>query len=244
MAKAVKARKAKSEDLNLSQMMIEASTGDKALNTRAYLVLREALLSGRFAPGMLLNIRPLAEELNMSPMPVREALSRLRSDGALEALANRAFRVPVPTIETYREIMILRLRLEACLCERAAVVATAEDVQEIILLYNKMMQAVDGALEDYLYAHRRFHFGIYRAARMPVVLSVAENTWLRIGPVLRASSLGTRLLQDQHHHSSMLRAVKTADPEALIRALNDDVTDGVDLIHQFLTSINSRHADG
>lgn len=238
-SKAVTGRKAKTQELKLGQIELEDYQGDGALNAKAYLVLREALLSGAFAPGMLLNIRPLAEELNMSPMPVREALSRLRSDGALEALANRAFRVPVPSIQTYREIMVLRIRLESCLCERAAVMATQQDIQHIAALFERMADATSGRLEDYLFAHRKFHFGIYKAAQMPVVLSVAENIWLRIGPVLRASSLGTRFMEDQAHHTAMLRAMKAADPEALVNSLRDDATDGIDLIYDFLGSIKS-----
>jgi DNA-binding GntR family transcriptional regulator len=96
--------------------VLDGLTDDTALNNKAYEILRENILAGGFAPGTHLNIRPIAEELGMSSTPVREALSRLRADGGLEALANRAFRIPVPTPETYREIMIMRIKLEWRCC--------------------------------------------------------------------------------------------------------------------------------
>ena len=40
-------------------------------------------------------------------------------------------------------------------------------------------------------ANKEFHFTIYRAAEMPVLLEIIENMWLRIGPFLHFS-LGVR----------------------------------------------------
>jgi len=244
MAKSPRHQKlAKFVQLGLSGIEPDGAHNDAALNMKAYLILRESLLSGAFEPGLLLNIRPLADELNMSPMPVREALSRLRADGGLETLANRAFRVPVTSVDTYRQIMIMRLRLEACLCERAAVIATSEDIIRITELYDKMEEAAGLRLEDYLYAHRKFHFGIYETAQMPAILSVVEGLWLRIGPVLRASSLGSRITADRKHHLAMLHAMRTYDPEALVRYLGDDVTDGVELVQEYLRAHQTEAPD-
>ena len=47
-----------------------------------------------FDAGEMLRIQDLAETLQTSTMPVREALGRLVSEQALEALPNRSVRVP------------------------------------------------------------------------------------------------------------------------------------------------------
>lgn len=209
-----------------------------ALNVKAYTVLRERLLSGVYLPGALLNTRPLAAEFGMSPMPVREALARLRSDGALEALANRAFRVPVLQETVFRELLIMRLRLESCACERAAILASIIATRGVAIAYQEMVQASEGSVEDYLAAHRRFHFAIYDLADMPLLKTFIEGLWLRMGPLLRASSEG-RIQVDHAHHGSMVKALFASDPVALVSALRDDLTDGLEPVTTYLNRLAS-----
>ena len=204
-----------------------------ALNQKAYSILRESLLSGEFEPGSLLNLRPLAAKLDMSPMPVREALSRLRSDGAIEALANRAFRVPILSADSYRELIIMRLSLETTACERAAMMARTQDVRRISELLDEMLAIGETCIEEYLAVHRRFHFAIYEIAQMPILLSVIEGLWLRIGPLLRASTR-SRTAKDHIHHGEMVRALKAADAQELVFALRNDLTDGIEPVNRYL----------
>lgn len=211
-----------------------------ALNQKAYWILRESLLSGAFEPGSPLNLRPLAAKMDMSPMPVREALSRLRSDGAVEALPNRAFRVPFLNADSYREVVLLRLRVESCACEKAAVMATSEDIKKVRGLYEKMLDIGETCIEEYLAVHRQFHFTIYEIAKMPILTSVVEGLWLRIGPLLRASTR-SRTAQDHKHHGAMTRALKASDPNALVAALRDDITDGVETVLTYLDEQGSPH---
>ncbi|MBX3566444.1 MAG: GntR family transcriptional regulator [Rhizobiaceae bacterium] len=211
---------------------------DAALNVQAYNALRERLLTGLYRPGSLLNTRPLAEEFGTSVMPVREALARLRSDGALEALPNRAFRVPVLREEVFRELVILRLRLEAAACECAAVRATAQDCREVASIYQRMLACYDDDLDEYLGEHRKLHFAIYEIAAMPLLKGLIERLWLRMGPLLRASSEG-RILFDNTHHGAMVRALSASDPVALVSALRDDLVDSIEPICLYLRRLGS-----
>jgi GntR family colanic acid and biofilm gene transcriptional regulator len=204
-----------------------------ALNQKVYMILREALLSGAFEPGSMLKLRPLAAQLKISPMPVREALSSLRSEGAVEALPNRTFRVPILSADSYREVILLRLRVESCACEKAAVLATSQDVKRVSDLYEEMLSIGETCIEEYLAVHRRFHFAIYEIAQMPILSSVVEGLWLRIGPLLRASTR-SRTKEDHVHHGAMTKALKASDPQALVAALQEDLTDGVEPILAYL----------
>jgi DNA-binding GntR family transcriptional regulator len=75
--------------------------------------LRQALLSGAFAPGEQLNEGRIALELGVSKTPVREALSMLRATGLVVAKPPRGLAVAVIDDETVREIYQLREVLEA-----------------------------------------------------------------------------------------------------------------------------------
>ena len=76
----------------------------RTLGDSAYLHLRELLMSGRVGPGERLSLRNLAEALGVSMMPVREAVTRLVADRALEVTPNRAVRVPVLTVTQFRGV--------------------------------------------------------------------------------------------------------------------------------------------
>src|SRR3984893_1096940 len=63
------------------------------LRDQAFASLREAIVSGRLAPGATLVIDDLAATFGLSAMPVREAVKRLVADGLVEELPRRAHRV-------------------------------------------------------------------------------------------------------------------------------------------------------
>lgn len=57
----------------------------------AYLYLRDRIIHSYYSPGTRLNISELADDLRMSPTPVREALSRLAQDKIIETRQQRGF---------------------------------------------------------------------------------------------------------------------------------------------------------
>lgn len=207
-----------------------------SLNHRTYQTLREAILSGTFMPGATLNIRPLAAMLGISPTPVRDALSRLQADAALEALPNRAFRLPIPSIDEYRQLAIMRVRLEECAVQHAAALITPEETLKISQLYDEMLSLVDQPRDVYLAAHRRFHFGIYEAARMPLLREAIERLWLRIGPLMHASSNEDEQPLDDKTHAEIVRALKAGDPVAATAAVRDDLTHTTGPVIAYLSS--------
>ena len=69
-----------------------------------YRCLRHAVMIGRIPPGRALTIREIAEALNVSMMPVREALRLLSAERALEVQNNRRVQVPLMTASRFREL--------------------------------------------------------------------------------------------------------------------------------------------
>ena len=75
------------------------------LRDQAFLSLREAIVSGRLAPGDPLVIDSLAETFGLSSMPVREAVKRLVADGLVEELPRRAHRIAPLTRKTALDVL-------------------------------------------------------------------------------------------------------------------------------------------
>ncbi|ONG46389.1 hypothetical protein BKE38_25430 [Pseudoroseomonas deserti] len=158
-------------------------TESAALRAQAYAALRLALSSGRFAPGQKLVLRGLAEELGVSPMPVREALNRLVAEGALESRDRRSIRVPLLTADDLRELRDIRIEVEGLAAGRAARAVTPALVAELRAQALGIRAArARGDVAADARAIRDYHFAIYRGARMPALEGLIASLWLRTGP--------------------------------------------------------------
>src|SRR5689334_18492683 len=104
--------------------MAPKAPDDTSLRSQVYDWLREALTTGRFAPGQKLSFRFIAGTLGVSLTPVREAIRRLVAEGAFEMRPNRSVRVPLMTRDRILELRDIRLALEGLATEKAAALTT------------------------------------------------------------------------------------------------------------------------
>ncbi|MEJ0058727.1 MAG: GntR family transcriptional regulator [Terricaulis sp.] len=85
---------------------------EERLNALIYAELRRRLVTGKLAPGHELSTRGLAQELGVSQTPVRDALSRLAAEGAVEIRSKRRIQVPAMSQERFDDLLRCRLLLE------------------------------------------------------------------------------------------------------------------------------------
>ena len=100
--------------------------------------LRRRFVTGKVMPGTLLSTRSLAQELGVSQMPVREAVSRLAAEGAVEIRSKRRIVVPAMTEGRFRDLLRCRELLEP--------EAAAAAVKHIDAARLKRLRVVDDAL--------------------------------------------------------------------------------------------------
>jgi DNA-binding GntR family transcriptional regulator len=86
----------------------------------AYDVLRQELLDCKFEPGQPLRIQDLCKRLDVSQGAVREALSRLTSEGLVESEPQRGFRVTAVSAADLKDLTTTRIQIEQ-LCLRQAI---------------------------------------------------------------------------------------------------------------------------
>jgi len=168
-------------------------------------------------------------------MPVREAVSRLAAEQALEVLPNRAIRVPLMTRTRFLELRTIRIDLEGLAVERAAAVRSDADLARIERDEQAFRQActqADG--RQAVRTNKNLHFNLYRAARMPVLMQFIESLWLQIGPVLNYDLLSSRERmahsQASRHHAALVAAVRAGDGAAARAALTADLVSASEFI--------------
>ena len=157
-------------------------------------------------------------------MPVRDAIRSLVAEGILESLPNRSVAVPRLTAARFREIRDIRLALEGMATEAAAGRIKAVDLAVLEELHQNMRNLRSSDRAEYLPLNRQFHFTIYNASHMDLVVSIVDPLWLRIGPLLRAVT-ETGLNKAQDHHEATLKALREQDGVAARHSIEQDINE-------------------
>lgn len=201
-----------------------------AAHSRAYAVLKEAVLAGKFRPGEVVTLRSLAKQLAITEMPIREALRRLTSEGAFEALPNRSARVPRLTRRQVEQILELRQELEGKAAALAARNITLVQIEHLTALQQAMEKALgSGDTRAFMSLNMAFHFEIYQIADNPVLIPLIQMLWLRMAPLVASTMqlLSARAAVVRRigleNHERLLAALQIRDPVAARDAMYADL---------------------
>lgn len=213
----------------------------ETLQVRVYAELRRSLIHGVFAAGQVLRIQDLAKTLQTSTMPVREALARLVSEQALEALPNRSVRVPLITRERLDDLARARCLVEGQLTVLALPNLSTVDFARLKELTRACEAAFRSDDADKGHAtselNHAFHFYIYGAARSAVLTPIVESLWLQSGPYVR---LAARIHDESRdalavdHHWELIEALERGDEAGARGALISDITRSFNLVRRRL----------
>ena len=210
-------------------------SSDDKVHDRVYEALAEALIQGRIPPSQSVSLRSLAAELNVSAMPVREAVRRLIAEKALELQpSNKRLRVPDLTEARLRQLLQAREWVEPELAFRAAGRLPREAIRRLREDDDALMTALAGGdVAGYMRANHDFHFTIYSHAGADLFHDMARTLWLQAGPFMRVvfGRLGTVSLP-KDHHQDMIRALEAGDAEAARAAMAADIREGMELMLQ------------
>jgi DNA-binding GntR family transcriptional regulator len=211
-----------------SVLIEESAVRNDTLSEQAYQRLHRSLMTGGLLPEQVLTVRGLAEAYGVSLTPVREAIQRLVAERALVIENGRTIRVPRLDVETYREILKIRLELEPMAARDAAVRMDNAEMDRVEALAHLHREAiVAGEAHRTLTANTDFHISIYRASRQPVLTGLIESLWLRVGPTLNLlfpTYCGS--LTGVEMHLEAVDALRRRDGDALARAVRDDLAHG------------------
>jgi len=200
-----------------------AASGTQPLEERVYRTLREALIRGDFVPGEKLSIRRIAKALATSMMPVRTGLRRLAAEQCLDIRPGGTAVVPELRRTEFAEITALRTVLEPMAAALAARVITAPELATIsAIARHGGERRREGDEGGYQLANYQLHFGIYRAARSPLLLSMIETLWVRRSPIMRTAQphLHVRGLD---LHDDLMQALRAHDADRAAAVLREDI---------------------
>lgn len=105
--------------------------GAETLAEKAYQAIRDRILAGALTPLSYIREEALASALGVSRTPVREALSRLASEGFLDRVPHRGFRVAARSIDELADVFVVLQALELLATELAIPRISAEDLDRL-----------------------------------------------------------------------------------------------------------------
>lgn len=195
------------------------STATTSKSEQAYTWIRSRISSHAFGPGYRLVLGSLADELNMSVVPVREAIRRLEAEGLVTFERNVGARVTLvdeseyaDTMETLGLVEGAATALSAPLLDARALAAAAE-VNDAM---TRMLSDLDA--HAFTELNRRFHSILFEPCPNPQLLELVHRGWSRLSGI-RDSTFAYVPGRAQHsveEHTQILQLIRDgADPQEI-----------------------------
>ena len=197
-----------------------------SLRQRVLLMLREAIITGRFQPGDRLIEEDLCQQMGISRGPLREALRQLEQEGLVVSFPYRATEVISVSEEEVRDVLVpMRLTLERFAFRHALPLLAEADFAELEDLVRTMRQAgAAGDLTRVVEADVKFHELVLGRSNQPHCLQI----WRTISPRVRAYfyRCGPRhhaLTDIADEHADLIAAMRTRDLDRTLAVLDPHI---------------------
>ena len=220
---------ARKKSFNLPQL------AGSPLSSRIYQSLKWSLIIGEYHPGSVLSIRSVAQKMDTSAMPVREALTRLASEKLLVSSAKRSYRVAELNPKVVADQFFVRASLEGIATKLAVPFMTKKQTAELASLANMMVRDIrQGNNENYIVRNYNFHFLIYESSQNNELFWSIERLWALTGPYL-AQVVRSQLMPDdwQLLHIEIAKAIAISNATKAARLIEKDISWGVSTFEKF-----------
>jgi DNA-binding GntR family transcriptional regulator len=201
-------------------------TKPRSLADQVYEQLRADIVSGRIPSSEKLVELDIAERMGTSQGTIREALHRLECDGLVDRHAHRATYVTDIAIDEMYEYFAVRSLIESFAIRRTVKTITAVQRQQLESLIEHMAEAGQQQDIETLVQHdMRFHESICTWANSPVLLNVWTPLFLQIQRFIVQThpKVFVPLTAIAETHRPVMTAIRSEDPEAAARAIEEHV---------------------
>jgi DNA-binding GntR family transcriptional regulator len=202
--------------------------------------LRDAIQSGRYAPGQQLRQTQLMADLGLGSTPVREAVLELLARGVLVQESHHSVRVAELDLPRLRNIYRVRCLLET----EAAKLGTAKISEAGLAAMATQLRRMEagmgaGDVAEAARADLEFRRVLYAAAENPILLDFIDQAWLSFpGSILYG--IPGRLAQSIKEHHQILDAVSGRDPTAAGFCIENHLLGALEVLEDYVSQFNRR----
>jgi DNA-binding GntR family transcriptional regulator len=188
-------------------------------------ILRECILDQTFLPGQRLDVKMLAEKLDVSLTPVKDAITRLMVEGLIELRPRSGTYVSQLSPEDVEETLAIRRALECLAAESVAKNLTDKDLawfEESVVQLERSEK--DRQLHEK--QNSEFHLRLVELSRNKKLIETYRslNAYIKVARVHHAnSSWRDRVVEEREEHRKVVEALRARNSSALRRALNEHI---------------------
>ena len=210
----------------------------KPLRDEVFTSLRDAILYGHLKPGERLVEQELAQQLDISRTPVREALRKLELEGLVAYVPRKGIVVVGVSSEDAVEIYTIRAVLEGLAARLAANNIVDEELITLKRLLSGMKECIEKNRIDALISiHSNFHHAIAKASRSPrlyhMIISLCDYV-KNFGEI--PCYLPGRLLYGWEEHKEIIEAIERKDNERAEQAARHHIMRAKESLLRAITS--------
>jgi DNA-binding GntR family transcriptional regulator len=195
-----------------------------------FTLLKEAITSGRIAPGERLVEARLAEELGVSRVPVREALRQLKQEGLIVYFVHRGYFVPVFNLDDLEELFMVRMALEKMAAQLAIARMTFAELTKLESIVQKMESVGENELDRTRETEwdTAFHEQLCISSHSQRLLKIWGDMSHQIRMAILASNQSFRVSSGfASGHREILEALRVRDLPRATKAIEQHLTTGL-----------------
>lgn len=182
---------------------------------RAYRLIRDRIESGRYVPGYRLVLAAIAGELDMSVVPVREAIRRLEAEQLVTFERNVGAQVSLIKETEYLHTMQTLALVEGSATALAVPHITAEQISRARAVNQTMRESLESFdPQRFTELNLQFHSVLFETCPNPHILDLVHRGWNRM-KVLRNSSFSFvpgRAQESVTEHEQLLDLIEAGAP--------------------------------
>ncbi|MDQ3556859.1 MAG: GntR family transcriptional regulator [Gemmatimonadota bacterium] len=208
-----------------SDIFLAPMTERTTLADRVYRLVRDRVLHAELAPGEFIREADL-EVLGVSRTPIREALGRLASEGFLERIPHRGFRVPEEPVERLLELYLIVASLELLAGRLALPRFGPEDIARIRDINHRLSEAADPSeVRTRIELNNEFHHVFSERSGNRRLCDLLDDLRAQLGRLeLWYYSSGEHTRESVREHDRIIDAIETGDHARALSLLEHNMS--------------------
>jgi len=218
----------------------------RSKNEIVYDVLRQAIIEGEYKPGTRLVIDELANVLEVSQIPIREAIRQLEADGFVTIEPYVGATITEINANFIYEVFALLESMEV-ICSRTACQIMSDEQMDKLA---QMIEDMDGSLKDpslWSQQNQQLHLFICECAKTGLIFKMMQKVlyhWDRLRLHYFKDVSANRIAIAQADHKRILAAFRSRDPDKVEKVVREHNQSALASYIQYLEASNHEEGNG
>jgi DNA-binding GntR family transcriptional regulator len=195
-----------------------------SLSEKIYLSIKEDILKGVYDLNKKISMEDLIDRFHVSKMPIREAMTRLESDGMISIVPRVGYFIAPITLKYFHDIFEMRIILETASAKLAAERITEESLCEIESMNASYVSGDSNTYLPWIKYNREFHFRIALSTNNNIL---AEEIVRTLDHMQRVNWIRLELFPSAQEtlvsHQKIIKALRERNANATAEAILEDI---------------------